>query len=314
MVNTTVCKLCGNPSSDFIFSVKQYDVLACKECGLFYINPYPEESSAHSKVKEYSYNDLDIADAKTNYQASSMLLERYFERIWDECRNATSLLDVGCGTGNLLELIHKHSNLRCVGIELNSNRAQYARRVANCDIYQIPIEDFKSESKFDVITIINVLSHIPSFDHLFLSLHSLLAPQGKLIIKVGEMTNSVNKKAIFDWGIPDHLHFLGLNTIQFLAKKYNFSVIRHERVPLSQELFSKSRWRAEGRSMARNIVKKVILRIPFALQVLASTYDLIYGKEVFSSFIVMSPRDSTPQLFEACISNSSENKKEYRKY
>jgi hypothetical protein len=64
MVNTTVCKLYGNPSSDFILSVKQYDVLACKKCDLFYINPYPEESSAHSKVKEYSHNDLVIVDAK----------------------------------------------------------------------------------------------------------------------------------------------------------------------------------------------------------------------------------------------------------
>lgn len=295
-MNMTVCKLCGNPSSDFIFSVRQYDVLACKECGLFYINPYPEESGAHSKVKEYSYDDIDIADAEKHYQATSMFLERYFERIWDECKNATSLLDVGCGTGNLLELVHKHSSLRCVGIELNSKRAQYARRVANCDIYQIPIEDFKSESRFDVITMINVLSHIPSLDHLFLSLHSLLAPHGKLILKVSEMTTRVNKKAVFDWGIPDHLHFQGTNTIQFLAKKYNFSVIHHERVPLSRDMFSKSRWRAEGRSRARNIVKKVILRIPLALKAIAFAYDLNYGKEIFSSFIVMSPKDSTPQL------------------
>lgn len=288
-MNNAVCPLCGKQENKKCFSERNYDVLACKNCELFFIHPYG--SNVHEKVLTYDYDNLEILDPVRNHVASkSYYKKKYLSYIKNECTNAKSILDIGCGTGALLELLYEENpNIQMVGIELNIERAQLAKKVTNCEIYQVPIEKFVYDKKFDVITMINVLSHIPSFDNLFNSIHNLIAPDGKLILKVGEMAVDVKKDAVFDWGIPDHLHFLGINTMQFICSKYGFKIISHKKQPLSADLFSFSRWITPGRNSIRNIVKRLVASTPLALSILRKLYDIRHKKKIYSSFIVISP-------------------------
>lgn len=290
-MNNAVCPLCGRQENEKCFSERNYDVLACKKCELFFIHPYG--SDVHERVSSYDYDNLEILDpARFHVSSKSYYKKKYLSYIKNECTTAKSILDVGCGTGALLELLHdENPNIRRVGIELNAGRAEFAKRVANCKIYQVPIEKFVYDGKFDVITMINVLSHIPSFDNLFISIRNLIAPDGKLILKVGEMATDVKKDAVFDWGIPDHLHFLGIDTMQFICGKYGFKIISHERQPVSADLFSFSRMITPGRSSIRNIAKRVVALTPFALLILRTLYDIRHGNKIYSSFIVISPAD-----------------------
>jgi hypothetical protein len=172
---------------------------------------------------------------------------------------------------------------------LNIERARFAQRIANCSVYQVPIEELSINEKFDIITMINVLSHISSFDKLFYSLRHLMTERGKLILKVTEMTEDVRQDAMFDWGIPDHLHFLGINTIKFICDKYNFRIIRHIRQPLAVDLFARWRWLLPGRSRIRNVVKYTVALTPLALTILRKNYERKHKDTIFSSFIVITP-------------------------
>ena len=284
------CPLCGGQDSVFRFSERDCRVLACQICDLFFIDPYPSKvDERHDQVSKCNGSTLDSVTPGKHCSGAAEYYRRYLPLIWHECSNAESILDVGCGTGNLLELMGKSSGLHRVGIELDMARAELAREVAGCEIYQMPVESFTYHTRFDVITMINVLSHILSFDDLFASIRSLLSDNGKLILKVGECTRDVEKRAIFDWGIPDHLHFLGMNTLQFISEKYGFEVLRNERRPFSYDLFSPGRWKAKGRSPARDAMKQIVRVIPFALPMLAGIYDIRYGRSVFSSFVVLTP-------------------------
>lgn len=291
-MKNVVCPLCSKQENTECFSERNHDLLACNNCGLFFINPYG--SNVHEKVSNYDYEDLKILDAgKHHVSSKSYYKNKYLSYVSKECDSAKSILDVGCGTAALLDLLHSEKpDLKRVGIELNSERAAFAKKIANCEIFQTPIEEFTYETKFDVITMINVLSHIPSIDNLFISIRNLLAKDGKFILKVGEMRVGVKKDAIFDWGIPDHLHFLGMDTIDFICKKYGFKIVHHERQPLSIDLFSFNRWITPGRSTSRTLLKRVIALTPFALFVLRKLYDIRHGKNIYSSFIVISPVES----------------------
>ena len=168
-------------------------------------------------------------------------------------------MDVGCGTGTLLEMLgEKMPHLHGVGIELNAARAEFARTVTQCEVFQVPVETFEYDGTFDVITMTDVLSHVPSIHDLFATIRRLMPDDGRLILKVGEVTADVKKDAIFDWGIPDHLHFLGMNTLQFICNKYDFRIVRHDRQPLSAELFARTRWTDPGRSVVRNLIKRAV--------------------------------------------------------
>ncbi len=287
------CPLCGGERADYIFTEKSYKLMSCRTCDLFYIDPYTSEDDAHAKVRDYDYDDHDIISADGHYRSALSFYKIYYPLLKKEYDEAQSALDVGCGTGRLLELLGNDFDMERMGIEFNNARAEFANKVANCEIVQTPIEKFSSDQKFDVISLINVLSHISSFDSLFNSIRGLLNKNGKFILKVGEMTTDVRKDACFDWEIPDHLHFLGMNTIDFICKKYKFKVLRHDRQLLADELFSRERWKAPGRSAARNMVKAVLVRTPFALQFFKWRYQKKHGENLFSSLIVLTPTDQT---------------------
>lgn len=286
-----VCPLCYSRNYERRFSEKGYDLLVCQECELLYINPYPTDiDTRRTMVAEHSFEEIEILDANKHYLAEKQYYQSYWPFFEHECCDAKSILDVGCGTGHLLEKLIKFPDLVRVGIELNSDRASLARKNSKCEIHQVPIEVFSCSRKFDVITIMNVLSHIPSFSELLTSVKSLMSEKGKLILKVGEFSKDVEKGDVFGWGIPDHMHFLGTKTINVICEKYDFDIIRHDRIPLSDEIFTRERFETRGRSRVRNAIKMIIARMPFALSQMKAFYDLRHKDKVFSSLFVLTSK------------------------
>jgi len=266
-----------------------YGLRGCRRCELFFIDPYPTGVERHEKVLDYSYEDVELLDPASSYAGQKLYYERHFPLIAEECREARSVLDVGCGTGNLLERLAVFPHLRRVGIELNRNRAAFARRITGCEIHEMPFEEFTSAERFDVITMVNVLSHIPSFDSLFNATRSLLQPNGKLVLRTSEMSGDAGKWSQLSWGIPDDLHFLGLRTLDFACRKYGFTVSRRIRTIYSDELFRTERMRERGRSVLRNALKLSVAKVPYVLPALKRSYETVIGNKHYLSFIVLTP-------------------------
>lgn len=249
----------------------------------------------HLHVQSGSNPEIEILDCERRFQGERLYYERHFASIAEECAGAQSVLDVGCGTGRLLQLLSAQGRIRCAGIELNSQAADFARKSSSCEILEIPFEDFASDQKFDFITLINVFSHIPTFDALFDSLRRALKPGGKVILRTAEMAANVSRWNQAHWGIPDDLHFLGLRTLDFLCAKYGFVVLRHEHLPYENELFRRSRWQQMGRSRLVNFVKFCGVHVPGMLPALKSAYTALLGKRIFLSFIVLTPLDDSQE-------------------
>lgn len=294
-----VCPLCGSSQVKALFAQRGYSLMTCGDCELFFIDPYPRDvDRQHEVVATHTYEDFQLLETAKHYEYEVNFYRNYFDLIERECLQATSILDVGCGCGHLLERLAVRPDLYRAGVELNRQRAAQARRVARCEVFDIPIEDFPPTRRFDVIILINVFSHIPGIDRLFEKLRSLLNENGKIILRTGEMRRDVKKSAIFDWEIPDHLQFLGLKTLEFLAQKHGFEIQVHRRTALSKELFAPATWRMKGRSAVRNRIKSIVARISFALPLLEQFYELIHRSSVFSSFIVLRLANSLPGLPE----------------
>lgn len=287
-MNSPICPLCDCKENQQGFSEKGYTLFSCNNCDLLFIHPYPSVSQIRERVSAYEYDDLEILQEEKQYQTEVVFYKRYFPLIEQECRGAKSFLDVGCGCGYLLETVATIPTVtRRVGIEMNHARARMARKNANCEIFETPLEEYPRSETFDVISIINVISHVTSLSDFLSSLRCLLAPKGKVILKTGEQTRKARKSAIYDWQIPDHLHFFGLQTTSFISREYGFEILRHERMALADEIFSQERFEVAGRSRFRNTIKGLIRKTPFALEAMKTVYKVIHGESIYSSFIVL---------------------------
>jgi len=287
-----LCPLCGCRENEEAFVDNGCELRVCRHCGLFFVRPYPLCANRHSEVISGRLDGIDLLNCERRYAGEQLYYQRHFQLIDKECHGAQSFLDVGCGTGRLLELLSARTRLRRMGIELNAQAAQFARRVANCEIAEVPFEEFRTSAPFDVVSMINVFSHIPSLDGLFAALRATLAPGGKAILRTSEMSADVSRWNQLHWGIPDDLHFLGLNTLAFLCRKYGFEVRRHVRVPYEEELFLRSRWQQMGRRRLVNFAKRAGIRVPGALAAMKSIYRAALGGRLFVSFIVLSPNSA----------------------
>ena len=283
-----VCPLCASQNGSPLFEESAYTLLHCEECDLSFIHPYPKNAKQHHDVvAEYDYTEMDVVHCATQYRNEQLFYERYFELIDAECRAAASVLDVGCGCGHLLERLAIHVRLERVGIELNRERAAFARKVARCEILAAPIEELARDRRFDVISLINVISHVPNLSNFLTRLRCLLTERGRVIIKTGEMRRDVKKSAIFDWEFPDHLQFLGCRTLDYICAKSGFRVRKHLRTSLARERFAASSWKMRGRSGVRNAIKSGLAHVPFALTFVASCYEAVHRGRIWSSFMVL---------------------------
>lgn len=284
-----ICPLCGSADTDHAFKDSGCALRACNVCELFFVYPYPTSDRHHAQVSSGEYSEIELLDCRRRYQGEQLYYDRHFSAIAEECLGASSLLDVGCGTGHLLERFASRTDMRRLGIELNAEAAQFARCTAGCEIREVPLEQFRCDEKFDVITMINVFSHIPSFDGMFRSLRAALGPNGKLILRTSEMSRGVSRWNQVHWGIPDDLHFLGMRTIDFICARYGFEVVRRVQIPYEDELFRLSRWEQMGRSQLLNLAKKACVRVPGALRSLRMLYAGSLGRRLFVSLIVLKP-------------------------
>ena len=97
------------------------------------------------------------------------------------------ILDYGCNTGYLLDIIHKKhisSNFDLCGADINQYALNYARKkYPHFTFFEINNEFFTQE-RFDVVILSHVLEHIKDRDGFFTNFKKLMKKEGTLIIAI----------------------------------------------------------------------------------------------------------------------------------
>ena len=111
-------------------------------------------------------------------------------------KSGSSVLDVGCGNGRLLEAFQT-KQINYLGLDASKQLIALAKKnYPGRDFIVKDILDLKSlDKKFDLVISVAVLHHLPSFKLRLEALNEMLAvtaPQGMLIFSVWRMWN--NKK------------------------------------------------------------------------------------------------------------------------
>lgn len=109
----------------------------------------------------------------------------------------TDLLDCGCGTGPMLSLLHeKYPDKHYTGIDLTPKMIEIAKKknmkgvelvVGDCE--NLPFAD----NSFDVVICCESFHHYPNPQDFFNSVHRVLRPNGKLILRDMTMNSAVKR-------------------------------------------------------------------------------------------------------------------------
>lgn len=101
-----------------------------------------------------------------------------------EHSRGSSLLDMPCGDGSLTSLMVSKFR-RVVGLDASSKHLELARKaLPTAELHELLIEEFKTEERFDTITMINVLEHLIDPVAVLKKAATLLSDIGILIVHV----------------------------------------------------------------------------------------------------------------------------------
>lgn len=97
------------------------------------------------------------------YGSTARHTRRFVLRLLGRISSFSSLLDIGCGTGLLLQEIHRvYPQAKLAGAEFSQRALEIAaQRVPQLEFLSLDLEKSPAPKTYDVVTCIDVLEHIP---------------------------------------------------------------------------------------------------------------------------------------------------------
>ena len=183
------CPLCGFDTSGKLWSRDGAEYVRCSRCSLIYENPRftAEELKSFYSRESYFVNKRDTSPAGySDYfsQCTGALLREYFDIVMCSVpgRTAVRFLDIGCGPGGLVELALAQG-WEASGLELSSWAANIGKE-KGLPIIEGTLESIRfPESHFDVISLFDVLEHLPNPREPVREIHRILKPGGVVIVE-----------------------------------------------------------------------------------------------------------------------------------
>jgi 2-polyprenyl-3-methyl-5-hydroxy-6-metoxy-1,4-benzoquinol methylase len=153
----------------------------CRNCHLIYMNPVEKVS----KTNEY-YFKAKNTHAPT-IRESYLRTAKSQVHLVQEYASGTNLLDIGCAQGFFLFSAYQ-AGYTTKGIEISQDAAEYARREFGLDIEAKPFEELRfAENHFDVVTLWQVLEHVPYPLAVLQEVHRILKPGGLLAVSTPDI-------------------------------------------------------------------------------------------------------------------------------
>ncbi len=133
-------------------------------------------------------------------------------------RGDETVLDAGCGTGNVTRLLHDRlPDGRVIAVDAAPSMVEQARDLlpSDVDVHQADLLELTVDEPVDAILSTATFHWVPDHDRLFERLHAALKPGGRLVAQCGGHGNVAEvKQAGLDvaQGAPYAEHFTGWAT------------------------------------------------------------------------------------------------------
>jgi SAM-dependent methyltransferase len=235
-MESTRCPICAADDFGVVFEGPDwisrlpglFRMVRCLHCGLYYLNPRPDQKEIHR------YYPHDYLAFQKSIEEETAFLKRMDRRygIYKRCRSVTKvlpgpgkILDIGCATGLFLSGMQDRG-WECLGIELNEQAATYARERMGLDIITGNfLEADLPDHYFDVISLWDVLEHLPDPLPVLEKISKIIRPGGLLVLNLPNPESWEAKRfgpLWIGWDLPRHLNLFPLPLLTSLLRTHGF--------------------------------------------------------------------------------------------
>lgn len=226
--SSATCLVCGVEAIPL--GIKSgFHLHRCSGCGFLFVHPLPESS-----LEIYSEDYFAGASGGHGYveydrdkQAMIPSFERYLELIETSYGKKGKMLDVGAATGFFLDIARKRG-WETVGVEPSEHAASLGRakgidvRTGTLDSLEAP------DHSFDVITLWDVIEHVPEPRDTLRQVRRLLRPGGIIAINTPDADSLWARVMGMQWHLivpPEHLHLFGTRSLRRLLADTEFECL-----------------------------------------------------------------------------------------
>lgn len=195
-------------------SVFDEQIVKCNSCNFIYLNPRINQKIIN-KGYSYSQDKKFVSQNKIRVKTFKNTLEIIDNRI---NLSNKKILDIGSGGGAFLKAC-KDIKIQVEGIEPNKWLVKYAKKKYNVNISSKKIYNIKKS--FDVVSLFDVLEHIPNLQSTVNEITRLVKKNGHLIINVPDHDSLARKLLKTKWPfyLNVHLHYFNERTLSKLLEK-----------------------------------------------------------------------------------------------
>ena len=197
----TACTICGCEESSEIPISDEHSVRQCTTCGTVFAPAYADPEDVY--VDDYLLGQgRQTTPFGIHFDLLDPRFQAYLRRVGHDRMRAieraaginpratpagesgSTLLDVGCGTGEVLAAA-KERGWETVGVEPIAKEAAFAREERGLDVIAATLEDSGlPEGSYDVVSAFHVLEHIPRPTDFLRSIARWARPGGHIAIEV----------------------------------------------------------------------------------------------------------------------------------
>lgn len=228
------CYNCGSEIRSYYATENGFTLFKCARCGLLYVTPRPtseEISKAHQCGMHEGETSLNVTGSFSAEKVRlyiNILKELYHAELTSGKR---SWLDIGCGHGEFLMAIKEFGGnvISSRGLEPNVRKQESGRR-RGLDISYFDIEDHAQ--RYDVVSLLNVYSHLPDPPAFLKSCCNLLNPGGELLLETGDAAHLSADEMYRPMGLPDHLSIASQDIVTRILEACGLTVTKVCKYPV----------------------------------------------------------------------------------
>lgn len=219
--NVRPCPACGGSDRKRLGAKNGFEMFACTACASLYSGHVPTDEDTEDYDAYYTEANLSVPD---------FIRERLREIIgeFSRYRESNRLLDIGFGAGTMLETA-RELNWNAFGLEVSKPAVEQARK-RGFEVFHGGLCDAKyPDNYFDVVTLSEILEHLPDPNGDLREIVRILRPGGILWATTPSATSLSFLLMRLDWSMlspPEHIQLYSKKGVRLMLESAGFTNVK----------------------------------------------------------------------------------------